>query len=80
VQEDYGAAAQPVVLLGRKLAGEGLTALAVILGVIVVLWYFVIRFLGQPNQGVQRAAVGPSAPTPLHTRETVELPAGDPRR
>jgi hypothetical protein len=80
VQEDLGAAVQPVVLLGRRLAGEGLTALAVVIAVVVVLWYLVLRLLAKPSQRIQRSVVAPSAPTPLHSRETLELPASDRRR
>ena len=80
VQEDYKTAARPVHVLGQKLVREGLTALGVILAVILALWYFVVRVLGEPGQALRPKETGSSAVTPLHSRETVELPSSAPRR
>jgi hypothetical protein len=80
LQEDYLSAAQPVYLLGNRLVREGLTALAVIVAVIAMLWYWVIRTLKEPTQSSRRKVVLPSAPTPLHSRDTVELPVHDRQR
>ena len=80
LQEDYYSAAEPVYLLGTRLVREGLIALSVIVAVIALLWYWVIRSLKEPAQTSRRVRVVPSAPTPLHSRDTVELPARDPRR
>ncbi|MGE3776660.1 MAG: cache domain-containing protein, partial [Pirellulaceae bacterium] len=47
VQERWDEATQPVKLLGSRLKREGLWALAGVVGVILVLWYVVIRVLGE---------------------------------
>ena len=80
VQEDYQAAATPVLRLGRTLVREGLIALGFVLVVIVTLWYLVVRFLAEPTREIRTKVVEPSALTPLHSQDTVELPPSDPRR
>jgi hypothetical protein len=75
LQEDYLSAAKPVYLLGSRLVRDGLIALAIVLSIIALLWYLVIRSLRQPTRAARPTAITPSAPTPLHTRDTVELKA-----
>jgi hypothetical protein len=73
VQEDKQAAATPVYLLGEKLVRDGLVALAVILAVVIALWYFVVRVLGEPGSSHRYHPVKPSPPASLHSQETIEL-------
>jgi hypothetical protein len=47
VQERLAGATAPVKLLGGRLKREGLWAMGGVIGVICVLWYIVIRILGE---------------------------------
>lgn len=50
VQEDHQAAIEPVLALGNRLVSYGLQALGVVVGVVTLLWYFVVRVLGDPSR------------------------------
>lgn len=50
VQENYDAAAAPVQQLGRRLVREAGLALAGVVGVMVGLWYVVLRMLDRPRR------------------------------
>ncbi|MCO6457873.1 MAG: protein kinase [Pirellulaceae bacterium] len=83
VQEDYESALVPVRDLGRRLVREGVSALAVVIGVVFVLWFFVLRLWGQPVRRAAPAAAASPAdePTPLHERATLVMgPASRPPR
>lgn len=45
VQEDHEAAIAPVHQLGEVLVREGVVALAIVISVIMALWFFVVRFM-----------------------------------
>jgi serine/threonine protein kinase len=47
VQERLAGATAPVILLGSRLKREGLWAMGGVIGVVCVLWYIVIRILGE---------------------------------
>lgn len=64
VQERYADATEPVKYLGKRLKGEGLWALAGVAGVIIVLWYIVMRLLGEPHLSDRRASRTDSQPLP----------------
>jgi hypothetical protein len=79
VQEAKDAATAPVRQLGNRLVFEGLFALAGILIVVFLLWYFVLRVLGEP--GLPSASARPvsndvstAPPTPMHNRPTLPSP------
>lgn len=50
IQERYDDATEPVQRLGRRLKGEGLWSLGGVAGVILVLWYIVLRLLSEPDR------------------------------
>ncbi len=50
IQERFEEATEPVKQLGRRLKGAGLWALGGVIGVIVVLWYIVLRMFSQPHR------------------------------
>jgi serine/threonine protein kinase len=77
VQEAKDAATAPVRQLGNRLVFEGLFALVGVLIVVFLLWYFVLRVLGEP--GLRSANIRPSlnaaaSPTPMHNRPTLPSP------
>ncbi len=83
VQEAKDAATAPVRQLGNRLVFEGLFALAGVLLVVFLLWYFVLRVLGEPGVrfALQRSRAthsGSGEPTPMHSRPT--LPSPHPRK
>jgi serine/threonine protein kinase len=67
VQERYEEATEPVKQLGRRLKGEGLWALGGVAGVIVVLWYIVLRLLSEPRIARRPAPRTDAQPLPTLT-------------
>lgn len=74
VQQDYASATEPVHLLGRRLVSEGLTALGVVIGMVTLLWYFVIRAVGDPLGTQHHRRIGPADVT--MGAEKTTLPGG----
>jgi hypothetical protein len=79
VQEAKDTATAPVRLLGNRLVFEGLFALAGVLLVVFLLWYFVLRVFG--DHGLPASANAPAArrtstnsATPRHNRPTLPSP------
>ncbi len=70
VQDAYDSTIGPIHDLGALLVRLGLTALGVVIAVITLLWYFVVRLLGDSNVGKSKSA-GTSPPTPLHAMSTL---------
>ena len=62
-QEDYEAVITPVRDLGDQIMREALVALVVFLLVVVGLWAFVTRMLGESNSGLQNGAPGRTTAT-----------------
>lgn len=73
VQEDYHATVGPVQQLGSRLLREGLTALSVVIGVILLMWWIVMRAM-RYDQVLSRAAVRRVEPTPLQEISTIAAP------
>jgi hypothetical protein len=73
VQEDYEAAIDPVRRLGKRLLGEGLLALAIVVIVILAMWGIVLRAMRE-GQSVATVVPGRMEPTPVHDRSTVAAP------
>jgi hypothetical protein len=73
VQERYEEAIAPVKLLGLRLKREGLWALLGVLGVVMVLWYIVLRMLYEPRSRLRRSTYKPAPSTPKQPLTT--LPA-----
>jgi len=79
-QESYREAAAPVHQLGRRLAREGLVALAVVVAVVIVLWYVVARSMREHHASAMATAASTSTPSSLHSMETIEPPRRVSRR
>ncbi|MCA9189283.1 MAG: protein kinase [Pirellulaceae bacterium] len=75
VQQQYDKATEPVRDLGRRLLREGLSAFAVTLLVMFVLWYFVVRLRRNVYAGRRASAIPTERSTPMHNRETMEAPS-----
>jgi eukaryotic-like serine/threonine-protein kinase len=76
VQERYTKAIEPVRNLGAKLKREGIWALFGVIAVVLVLWYVVVRVLGEPRLMTRRVlpANGNSTPTPVQNQTTLLAP------
>ena len=76
VQEDYGTIAAPVQQLGQWLTQQGILAMTAFAAVVVLLWYTVVRLMGDPNDRMRRARKVVGAADPMEELgDTVELPA-----
>lgn len=71
MQEDYRRVIDPVQQLGRRLLGEGLTALAAVVLLSVGLWWFVIRLFREPRKQIRQAPVNTSQSTPVNEVATL---------
>ena len=74
VQQRLDAAIAPVTSLGGRLLREGLTALAVVLLVTSLLWYFVVQTLRRPRFTNGSRPVQRGTDTSIHSRETITSP------
>jgi len=77
VQEDYNAAIAPVYQLGERLFREGLIALGVVIGVVVLLGYFVAKTFGDPAGMAMRHYVQRSDSTTIESMATLPARPGD---
>jgi serine/threonine protein kinase len=75
VQENYDEVAQPIHKLGAWLMRLGLIAFTFALAVVLLLWGLVVRTLRNPDERIRRQGGNRTNPVPLHSLETVELPA-----
>ena len=64
VQQQFAEAVSPVKHLALRLKREGLWALLGILGVVLVLWYIVMRMLQEPRARLRSTPSDPTAMTP----------------
>ena len=64
VQQQFAEAVSPVKHLAQRLKREGLWALLGILGVVLVLWYIVMRMLQEPRARLRSTPSDPTAMTP----------------
>jgi hypothetical protein len=71
MQEDYRRVIEPVQQLGRRLLGEGLTALAAVVALSFGLWWFVIRLLREPRKQIRTATLNTSQSTPVNDVATL---------
>ncbi|MEM7312444.1 MAG: serine/threonine-protein kinase [Planctomycetota bacterium] len=75
VEHRLSAATQPVRQLGTRLFREGVSALALLVGVSLALWYFVIRSLtDSPPLARSFLPSGLSSTSSMHTKETLDMP------
>ena len=74
VQENYDLAATPVHNLGSALLFRGVLALAVVVLVVIVLWYFVARALNGRDATVRRGARYRPSLSTIHSMDTLEQP------
>lgn len=72
VQEDWEAAAAPAHQLARRLAREGLWALAIVVVVVFALWFFVVRSASELVE--PRTAANPRSKTEIAAMPTIALP------
>jgi hypothetical protein len=72
VQQRLAAATDPVAQLGRRLYREGAAALAVVIGVTLALWYFVVQMLRGSDALRRRRSYEALEEASLHSRETLE--------
>jgi hypothetical protein len=71
VQEDYEAAVAPVHLLGPQLVWIGIVALAAVVIVVTVQWYFVVRLLNHRSRAAAHRSARRSGLTAVHNQTTV---------
>ncbi|MFV1965673.1 MAG: protein kinase [Pirellulaceae bacterium] len=71
VQEKYSEAARPVKELGDQLKREALWAIAGVTGVVLVLWFIVLRTLHEPRAVLRRISSEAAPPTPPHDLTTL---------
>ena len=64
IQQQFAEAVSPVKHLAQRLKREGLWALLGILGVVLVLWYIVMRMLQEPRARLRSTPSDPTAMTP----------------
>ena len=75
VEHRLSAATRPVRQLGSRLFREGLSALALLVGVSLALWYFVVRSLTDaPPLARNFLPSGLSSTSSVHTKETLDMP------
>jgi hypothetical protein len=74
VQEDYEAAIAPIRLLGEQLMREGVVALVVFLLVVIGLWAFVSRVMGEANTASKGGAGGRTSSAPMYDLTTIAKP------
>ena len=74
VQQRLEAATAPVTSLGGRLLREGLTALAIVLLVTSLLWYFVVQTLRGSRFTNGSQPVDRGTETSMHSRETITSP------
>lgn len=74
VQERYNLAVSPVYQLGNSLLYRGLSALAVVILVIFVMWYFVARALSDASEGTRVRDGNAGGKSTIHSMDTIELP------
>jgi hypothetical protein len=72
VQERFAEATAPVKVLGSRLKREGLWALGGVIGVVIVLWYVVIRVLDEPRLSQHRQTRATPSPGTVVSALTVE--------
>ena len=73
VQEAYDEVAGPVHDLGQRLLHEAVLAVIIVTLVIFVLWFFVLRAIGEPRSAPAYRNSTTGAPTPIHHMTTVAL-------
>jgi hypothetical protein len=74
VQENYDLAAAPVHNLGSALVFRGILALAVVVLVVMVLWYFVARALNGRDAALRRSSRYRPSLSTIHSMDTIEQP------
>lgn len=74
VQENYDLAAAPVHNLGSALVFRGILALAVVVLVVMVLWYFVARALNGRDAALRHGSRYRPSLSTIHSMDTIEQP------
>ncbi len=74
VQQRLNTAIEPVINLGQRLLREGLTALAIIIGVTSLLWLFVVQMMRSQHRPTNQTSETPEEDHYLHSRETLPSP------
>ncbi|MCA9211667.1 MAG: protein kinase [Planctomycetales bacterium] len=74
IQENYDNAVESVRNLGRSLSRLGAVATAGLIGIVVILWWFVVRAISDPNERRRKQSGSNSVVASLHSMETIELP------